>query len=253
MNLFGEEQDLIAIERIKTFCPPEGYYVAFSGGKDSVVILDLVKRAGVPFDAHYSITGIDPPELVRFIRTEYPDVQRHRPEKTIWQLIVEKRMPPTRKVKYCCQYLKEGGGNGRTVLTGIRWEESTRRKNTRKMTEACFRDSRKFYINPIIDWSGTDVWEYIKSHGIAYCCLYDEGFKRLGCIMCPESGKQQLVEAVRWPRYKALYIMAFQRCIDKRIVDGLKTTWRTGQEMYDWWIENSRRTYVDPDQTVLFE
>jgi phosphoadenosine phosphosulfate reductase len=79
----GKSKEEIAIERIKTFCPPEGYYVAFSGGKDSVIILDLVKRSGVKFDAHYNITGIDPPELFRFIRDNFPEVQRHKPEITI--------------------------------------------------------------------------------------------------------------------------------------------------------------------------
>src|SRR5574343_1435258 len=86
----------IAIDRIRAFEPPEGYYVAFSGGKDSVVILDLVKRAGVKFDAHYNITGIDPPELFYFIRDNFPEVERHQPPITIWKLIVKKMMPPTR-------------------------------------------------------------------------------------------------------------------------------------------------------------
>jgi len=66
-QLFGKVNDEIAIERIKSFEPPEGYYVAFSGGKDSIVVLDLVKRAGVKYDAYYHVTGIDPPELVHFI------------------------------------------------------------------------------------------------------------------------------------------------------------------------------------------
>ena len=58
----------LAIRRIKLHEPPEGYYVAFSGGKDSCVILDLIKRAGVKFDAHLNITTVDPPEVIRFVR-----------------------------------------------------------------------------------------------------------------------------------------------------------------------------------------
>ena len=67
----------IAVARLREFEPPEGYYLAFSGGKDSVVIYDLAVKAGVKFDAHYSVTGVDPPELVRFIKQQYPDVKRH--------------------------------------------------------------------------------------------------------------------------------------------------------------------------------
>ncbi len=96
-----------AIARIREFCPPEGYYVAFSGGKDSIVVKDLVLRAGVKHELHFNLTTVDPPELFRYIRTHHPDVIWHRPEKTMWQLIVERRMPPTRKVRYCCEELKE--------------------------------------------------------------------------------------------------------------------------------------------------
>jgi len=250
-TLFGKlDKVQIAIDRIKAFCPPEGYYVAFSGGKDSVVILDLVKRSGVPFDAHYNITGIDPPELYYFIRDTYPEVSRHKPGITIWKLIVKKRMPPTRRVRYCCEYLKEGGGHDRTVITGIRWAESARRSK-RKLTEACFKDSRKIYLNPIIEWSDAEVWEYIHDNGIKYCSLYDEGFKRLGCIMCPMNTKRE-AECKRWPRYYQKYVKAFDACLKKRVEDGLKTTWTAGEEMMAWWLDDSKHK-VDPDQSIMFE
>lgn len=69
----------LAIRRIKLHEPPEGYYVAFSGGKDSCVILDLVKRAGVKFDAHINLTTVDPPEVIRFVRQQYPEVTMEKP------------------------------------------------------------------------------------------------------------------------------------------------------------------------------
>lgn len=124
----------IAIDRLKHFEPPEGYYLAFSGGKDSVVIKKLCDLAGVKYDAHYRVTSVDPPELVQFIRDKYPDVSRDVPKDkdgrtiTMWTLIPKKLMPPTRLVRYCCAALKETGGAGRVTVTGVRWDESVNRK-----------------------------------------------------------------------------------------------------------------------------
>jgi phosphoadenosine phosphosulfate reductase len=252
LDLLGCEIDKVkvAIDRIKCFEPPEGYYVAFSGGKDSVVILDLVKRSGVKYDAHYNITGIDPPELYYFIRDQHPEVQRHRPEMTMWALIIKKRLPPTRRVRYCCAFLKDRGGSNRRVVTGIRWAESGRRRK-RRMVETCFKDNSKTYLHPIIDWSDLDVWEYIHQNNISYCRLYDEGFKRLGCIMCPMNDKQE-VEIKRWPRYYQKYLRSFDACLAKRRIDGLETKWEKGEQMMAWWLDNSKHR-VNPDQTVLFE
>lgn len=105
-----------AIQRLKSFEPPDGYYVAFSGGKDSQCVYHLCKMAGVKFDAHYAITSVDPPELIRFIREHYPDViwerQYDKDGKpiTMWNLIASHTLPPTRKARYCCASLKEPGG-----------------------------------------------------------------------------------------------------------------------------------------------
>lgn len=133
-TLYGEvDKVTIAMNRLRLHEPPEGYYVAFSGGKDSCVVLDLCKRAGVKYDAHYNVTTVDPPELVKFIREHYPEAWkgRNKPEKSMWDLIIEKRMPPTRLVRYCCQVLKEGGGAKRFVITGVRHAESAKRSKRR--------------------------------------------------------------------------------------------------------------------------
>lgn len=134
LNMQGLNKVDVAIKRFQTFEPEEGYYLCFSGGKDSVVIKALADMAGVKYDAHYNVTSVDPPELVYFIRSHHPDVIWDYPRDkdgnrvTMWNLIPRKKMPPTRIVRYCCEVLKESGGEGRFVVTGVRWAESARRK-----------------------------------------------------------------------------------------------------------------------------
>lgn len=297
-----------AIKRIQLYEPPEGYYLCFSGGKDSCVIKALADMAGVKYDAHYSISSCDPPELVRFIKDQHPDVSLDHPRYsdgsvvTMWNLIPKKSMPPTRIVRYCCKYLKETGGKGRLKITGVRWDESVnRRKNQSEVTftdkktrkviekelsdqdfqstvkggvvlrldnrenarivEMCYKDHTTM-INPIIDWTTEEVWEFLKEYGIPYCSLYDEGFRRLGCIGCPMgSPEQRLREFERWPKYRNLYMLAFKKMIENRggmryrqtpddIMDGYITesfkmneggsrdfSEMTPEEIVDWWIK----------------
>lgn len=133
LNIYGKDKVDTAIDTLRFFEPPDGYYLAFSGGKDSVVIKALADMAGVKYDAHYAVTSVDPPELVRFVKT-FPDVtfdhQRDDDGKpyTMWNLIVKKQLPPIRTARFCCQYLKETCGEGRTTVTGVRWDESNNRK-----------------------------------------------------------------------------------------------------------------------------
>ena len=271
-----EQRVKMAIDRLKAFEPKDGsgYYVAFSGGKDSQCVYHLCQIAGVKFDAHYAVTSVDPPELVRFIKQNYPDVKFERqhwndgkPEHyyadgrpkpiTMWNLIANTTTPPTRRMRYCCKWLKEPGGQGRIVVTGVRWAESINRAAThgvvgfqgkpvgtrkiadetgadyklnkhgdiilnddndsaRRMVEHCFR-TRKTMVNPIVDWTDADVWQFLNENNISHCCLYDDGLERLGCIGCPMSGPKHMIKDFeRWPKYKELYIRAFQRMIDNR-------------------------------------
>jgi len=202
--------------------------VAYSGGKDSDVILDLVRRSGCKYDAHHSLTTADPPEVVRHIK-EQTDVEIHRPKRTMWELIKYNKMPPRRNARYCCTTQKESGGSGRIVVTGIRRAESVQRSN-RKMVEACYRDMTKRYLNIIIDWTTTDVWQYIRSRNIKYCSLYDEGFKRIGCILCPMNREVER-QMQRWPKL----CRAWERAV-KATFNPDKTGFANAEEYWQWWL-----------------
>lgn len=230
-----------AIDRLKAFEPEEGYYLAFSGGKDSQCIYHLARMAGVKFDVHYSVTSVDPPELVQFIKKNYPDawegrVHQYRKDGTpytMWNLIAEHTIPPTRRARYCCNVLKEPGGAGRLVVIGVRWAESNNRskthnvidiqgkqKRTKKLAESLNVEygtnkrgdvvlsgdntedrklvehcfrRQKTTLAPIVDWSDEDVWQFLNENGIEHCGLYDEGFQRLGCIGCPLAGSENML------------------------------------------------------------
>lgn len=262
LNMQGHDKVETAIMRLQMFEPAEGYYLAFSGGKDSVVIKALADMAKVKYDAHYSVTTVDPPELVTFIRDIYPDVifEKARYEDgtqiTMWNLIPKKKMPPTRTVRYCCQLLKETGGEGRFKITGVRKAESSKRakrggleisdnKTTKRdvldpdnpeqgMTHICQNKAQRI-LNPIIDWTDDDVWEFIQTYNISYCKLYDEGYTRLGCIGCPMSSRQK-EELSKYPKIRQAYLHAFKRMLEVRTKEGLQTDWKTAEEVMEWWI-----------------
>lgn len=250
-TLFGDVDKVqVAIERLKTFEPPEGYYLAFSGGKDSITIYRLAEMAGVRFDAHFSVTTVDPPEVMRFIKQEYPQVQRHRPKMSMFRLIVhEHYWPPMRQRRWCCQELKEIGGGGRIVLTGVRREESIARRRDALVWQC--EKLHKTVVRPIIDWTKEDVWEFIHQENLPYCSLYDEGFERIGCILCPMNQNSQR-DIKRWPQFAKAYIYTFDRMIEERIKLGKKTSFANGKEIFDWWIQ--RRSRPTPDsQLTLFD
>jgi len=245
-TLYGVRNKVdITIERLRSFEPPEGYYLAFSGGKDSQTIYELAKMSEVKFDAHFNFTTVDPPELLKFIRENYPDVIWERPEKSMFTLIAEKSMPPTRIVRYCCYYLKEHGGDNRIVVTGIRRSESYKRSK-RKIVENCIKSKTKFFINPIIDWSDYDVWEFIKKYNLKYCCLYDEGYKRIGCVLCPmQTIKGKLKDKERYPKFYNAYLLAFRKMIEHRKLRKVEKNWKNPEEVMNWWIYEKSKQKQD--------
>lgn len=283
-----------SVERVKLAwllnCQIEGkrMVLAFSGGKDSICLFFVCKQAseelGIPmedmFEVQYNITTVDPPELVQFVRQmkkDYPFIQMIHPKKTMWQLIVEKHLPPLRQTRYCCAELKETHAvKGGYTLTGVRRAESAKRAergafekkgktlaesvrtdevflsndNTedRRESEFCQRKATHF-CNPIIDWSDDDVWHFIKGKNLPYCKLYDEGFLRLGCIGCPMAPtREREREFARWPGFKKCYIRAFGRMIDNMPT----RNWKDADEVFDWWLHGEERKRNEQEE-VLFE
>ncbi len=226
----------LAIDFLKEHEPPEGYFLAYSGGKDSTVLLDLARKAKVKFDAHFNVTTVDPPELLEFVKSEKGIIWEY-PKTNMWDLIIKNGIPPTRIIKYCCRELKVAQGAGRHVLTGVRAAESSTRQKRQQVEEAIKPPNRWLY-HPIFYWEDIDIWEYIRYFQLPYCSLYDEGFTRIGCVGCPQAGiNQRRKEAERWPEFKAYYIKTFDKMIEVKKAKGLhRPGWETGEDVWDWWL-----------------
>lgn len=205
---------------------------------------------------------------------------------TMWSLIVKKHMPPTRLVRYCCSELKERGGKERFKVVGVRKAESLNRTEngglikiigmpktvrkiaeelcveygitkqgglvlnddndeSRRLVERCYRTTSTM-INPIIDWTDTDVWDFLHYYGCAGNPLYQCGKKRIGCIGCPmQNYKVRKAELAQYPVYRNNYIKAFDRML-LNMPDKEGVTWQTGLDVYKWWVGD------DPNQLSLF-
>jgi len=238
-TLFGIENKVNkAIEILKYFEPPEGYYVAFSGGKDSIVIKDLCKQSGVKYETHYQNTTIDPPELTAFIRKYHSDVIQHYPPRPYFKELVRQGFP-MRQTRWCCEFLKERGGENRVVITGVRAQESAHRKKRRTFEYCNKKYVGKKFLNIILDWTLLEVWEYIKQNGLPYCELYDKGWKRIGCLACPCAPyKRRKDDMVQYPRVDKAYKKAFCELYELRGHLPPFKRWKSGEEMYHWWLTN---------------
>ena len=237
------------IERMKAFEPQEGYYGAFSGGKDSQVLYHGAQMAGVKVDWHFNKTSVDPPQLLKFIRQNYPDVEWHKPKLTMFQLILKKKMLPTRVARYCCRELKEGGGKGRTVLIGVRAEESFKR-STYPVAEACKRN-RQHLIRPILDWKWNDVWNFLNDNNIPHCELYDPpfNFKRIGCVGCPMQGKKMWRDFRHFPHFKKAYL----NTIKKAMKDGAFENHDSPESVLRWWVGGENlKTFKEKERQERF-
>lgn len=223
--------------------PAEGYYGAFSGGKDSCTIKKLAELAGVRIEWWYNNTTIDPPELIRFIKSDHPDVRWHSPRhgNMLHRIETAPKVPPTRRVRWCCDEYKEWGGDGRFKVIGVRQEESKARQAWREVAEDLKGNP---VLCPIVHWTTEDVWEFLRSYSVPYCALYDEGWTRLGCVGCPLNNQARDREFLRWPKYaekwKKAVIGNWERWKDvPRKRDGKPRTqahFKSGEEFWQWYI-----------------
>ena len=268
-------------------CDPRGYCVCYSGGKDSQVLAHLMQRAGVKHFYLHNITGIDPPELVYFQRRQFAQWRGQgylcgdiKPRKTMWTLMIEKKIPPMRTIRYCCAALKERRTEcqGKAILSrGVRKYASVNRAKRRdelEIARAVGRDSiimpwdngaerREFEqcythcerrVNPIARWTDADVWAYTQDVHLEQCSLYAEGFDRLGCIGCPmarQTGRER--EFARWPKFRAQYIRTFGRMIEARKAAGMLVAapTDTAQGWFDWWMTDSAQEQADENQLTM--
>lgn len=241
---------LKAVPLALRYDPDKGFFVGFSGGKDSQALYHMMQLCDVPMHAYFSPTSIDPAENIRFIRKNYPEVEFTKLDKSIFEVFREMKVLPSMKIRWCCAYFKEKGGEGKVVCTGVRkaesvrrskrneievsgrkftghmdefeqWQEKRIRKKMKNLNQDQFSDAKqtevrcisgkdKILLNPIIEWSEEDVWEFLnKVVEVPHCELYDEGYTRIGCIGCPmATTKNQIKQFQRWPHVKEKWIRA---------------------------------------------
>ena len=248
---------------------PAGFYVCISGGKDSTVIQELCLMAGFKCEFIHNHTSVDNPKTVYFVRKEKKrienlgyifriDIPRGRDgkQKTMFNKIPSKGLP-LRSQRWCCEELKEYGGKGRYCITGVRWAESSRRANQRslheisgdnktdhiilnndndmkrKLSEICIL-KEKLILNPIIDWSDDDVWEFIKKYNLPFNPLYEKGWKRVGCIGCPMGNGRK--ELDMFPKYKNAYFKAAAEYWRRRQERIKENDFPDPESYFEWWL-----------------
>lgn len=268
----------------------EPYYLCYSGGKDSDAIRILAQLAGVRHECKHNLTTVDAPETVRYVRETIGRENIVPPEMSMWQLIVKNKYPPTQTMRYCCKYLKERAGKGRIKITGVRWAESNNRaKNndvvkiigddalpktaeemgveyrttpkkgglvlnddnaeTRRFVEHCYRTTSTM-VNPIVDWSDDDVWEFLKHYGCKSNPLYYCGKTRIGCIGCPMGRTVGMkYDFNRYPKYRENYVRAFNRMLKARRESGLgiPEKWTDGEAVMRWWMRDKPDDQIEMD------
>lgn len=245
----------------------DGYYLAFSGGKDSQVLYHLAVMAGVKFKAHMNLTSIDPPEVIRFVKRNYPDVELVKPKMSIYNMAKKAGVLPTMKIRWCCSRFKEMSGAGKVTLIGIRKAESSRRSKREEIEISnhkfsgnfdqwsehkekmvtCVKGKDKILVSPIIYWTEKEVWAFLNGNNIEHCELYDRGYKRIGCILCPMSSyKQKIREMKDYPHVARNWLKTIKWLKENKWIENRQLS--ADEKMaFNWWISGKsfKQYYAD--------
>lgn len=245
----------IAIETIRHYARSDGKnLVAFSGGKDSQVVLQLCKEAGVTYLAQYSITRFEPPELLDFLKEHYPEVAIRRAYKKPLLAEIEYRGLPSRWTRWCCAAKHVATPGYPMAFIGVRGEESARRRDTWR-TFGRKKDGT-YFCCPIFHWTTENVWEFLDSRGLPHCKLYDEGHRRIGCVLCPlvSSPTIRQRDATKWPKTAAMLRRGAEKFCARMAAQGYVT--KRGKQCPDWRCaanpsEEYFRRWAETGQTSL--
>jgi len=249
LQLFNTETPAEAIEFIRESVGNETAFVGFSGGKDSIVTADLVKKSGVKYKLYYSFTGIDAPDVVRFIRQNYPECKFLKPHRTFWRDL-SVHVPPSDRLRWCCTSLKKKAAwrlPHKKRIMGIRAEESSKRSKYERINYFEKLDHTHYY--PIYHWKDWQIWDYIKSNNLKYPVLYDWGFERIGCVICPfhseKTGTKHQQYRKYYPRFFDKFESAIADLFRKRQSQGKIMFYDTPKEFVEaWYLSQSARWYA---------
>ena len=197
------DQSIRMLQQVQKAHPDEVIEIAYSGGKDSDVILQLAKEAGIRYEAIYKNTTIDPPGTIRHAQEIGATIIR--PKRTFAELI-QKKGAPTRFARFCCSELKEYKVRDVAVM-GVRRSESAKRAEMYSEPTQCrFYGSKKNHVEaiyPILEWTNEDVDAFIADRKIKCAPIYydaDGTFhveRRLGCMCCPLASKKNRIDEFR--------------------------------------------------------
>ena len=226
-----------------------GYHLAFSGGKDSQVIYELAKMSGVKFKAFFNKTSIDPPEVLKFIRNNYPDVEWIKPNMTMFQLINKKGMLPLRQARFCCAELKETSGTNSIVVTGITNQESDKRKKRPEFEKDWVNKKNKYFLHIIKNWKVHEVFEFLKNRDVEWSELYKTQ-ARIGCVGCPMNPKGMRKEFRERPNFKLAYTNTVRKLM---IEKGKYPEFENAENVIEWWCSglSVKKYMADKFQTKL--
>ena len=243
-----DAMELEAIDWLRENLNGKHVLVCFSGGKDSIVTEALVRMAGLSYSLNSTLTGIDPPEVTRFIRQNYLECSFVRPHQSFWHLLTTANPPggTGRGIKWCCTKIKENPSNVIPIyqrVLGIRAEESPARAKYGMVNT--IRQNTQYY--PIFNWKEWQIWEFIEKHKLPYPKLYDEGFDRIGCVICPNHHGHHKPYQDRWPNHFKCFEKYVRIWWNKRVGQGKDMWYDTVEEFIENWYAG-RFYYYKPGE-----